>query len=275
MGKAGVRSEIEARPKPRIIGAGSLPFTRAFDHVADALDMPDVLLGACFAGLIGEHVPDGSIVYNMEPLHDGCRAFEVGYLDTLRRCHVLDYQRRNVEYLAGLGVEAFHLPFGYHPSLERCEPVEKDIDVLIVGTMSPRRLHVLNELMLAGVNVRFVQGVHGQELDQLVARAKVHVNVHRYENHPLEVVRLNYLMANGQCVVSEVGWDASESAAYSAGVVFSPYQYIAQTVFALLEEDAYETAGRLARNAVQGMPIKTDAALAWAQQRINAKGRKE
>jgi hypothetical protein len=250
-------------PRPRIIGAGRLPFVRAFDHVADALDIPEVLLGACFAGLIGEHVPGGSIVYNMEPLHDGCCAFEVGYLDTLRQCHVLDYQRRNVEYLASLGIEAFHLPFGYHPSLERCEPADRDIDVLMVGTMSPRRMQVLTALTLAGVNVRYVHGVHGQELDQLVARARAHVNIHRYDGHPLEVVRLNYLMANKACVVSEPGWDPEETRAYAAGVTFCDYSEIVDTVIQLLGTAARIVKGFQAREIIRAMPFHTKAARDW------------
>lgn len=251
--------------RPRIIGAGLLPFVRAFDHVADALNMPEALLGACFAGLIGERVPDGSIVYNMEPLHDGCRAFEVGYLDTLRRCRVLDYQRRNVAYLASLGIEAFHLPFGYHLSLERCRPAEKDIDVLMVGSMTPRRLPILSQLCLAGLNVRYVLGCYGAELDDLVARAKVHLNVHRYEGHPLEVVRLNYLMANGACAVSEPGWDDGENQAYADGVIFSRYDELVSTVQAVLRSGQHERIGSLARDAIRGMPFDTAAACDWVR----------
>lgn len=249
--------------RPRIIGADRLPFARAFDHVADALDMPEVLLGACFAGLIGERVPDGSIIYNLEPLHDGCRAFEVGYLDTLRRCCVLDYQRRNVAYLASLGVEAFHLPFGHHPSLERCRPAEKDIDVLMVGSMTPRRLPILSQLCLAGLNVRYVLGCYGAELDVLVARAKVHLNVHRYEGHPLEVVRLNYLMANGGCAVSEPGWDDDENQAYAGGVIFSRYDDLVDTVRAVLASGRHEHIGTLAKETIRRMPLDTSAAREW------------
>lgn len=254
--------------RPRIIGTGSLPFARAFEHVADALDMPDVLLGAAFAGLTQEPIPDGSIVYNMEPLHDGCRAFEVGYLETLRRCHVLDYQRPNVDYLASLGVEAFHLPFGYHPSMERCKPVEKDIDVLMVGSMSSRRMQILNALILAGANVRYVLGYYDKELDDLVARAKVHVNVHRYEGHPLEVVRLNYLMANAECVITEAGWDEEETKAYADGVVFCAYDDIVRVALALIKHPVRGEIGCRAQQIVRSIPFDTRAAREWLDGRI-------
>ena len=249
--------------RPRIIGADRLPFARAFEHVADALNMPEALLGAAFAGLTQEPIPDGSVVYNMEPLHDGCRAFEVGYLETLRRCHVLDYQRPNVDYLASLGVEAFHLPYGYHPSMERCVSVEKDIDVLMVGSMSPRRMMILNALVLAGANVRYVLGYYDKELDDLVARAKVHVNVHRYEGHPLEVVRLNYLMANAECVITEAGWDAEEGRAYADGVVFCGYDDIVRVALALIKNPVRETIGRQAQKIIRSMPFDIRGAREW------------
>ena len=259
--------------RPRIIGANRLPFARAFEHVADALNMPEVLLGAAFAGLTQEPIPDSSIVYNMEPLHDGCRAFEVGYLETLRRCHVLEYQRPNVDYLASLGVDAFHLPYGYHPSMERCTPAEKDIDVLMVGSMSPRRMQILNALVLAGANVRYVLGYYDKELDDLVARAKVHVNVHRYEGHPLEVVRLNYLMANAECVITEPGWDDEEAKTYADGVVFCGYDEIVRVALALIKHPIREEIGGRAQQIVRGMPFDTQGARKWVDARIAQAGR--
>ncbi len=255
--------QIDFARRPRIVGHGKLQFARAFEDVADVLDLPDVLLGSAFAPFVGEVISDGTAIYNLEPLHDGCRAWEVGYLDTLRRCRVLDYQRPNVEYLASLGIEAFHLPFGYHPKMERCQPVAKDIDVLMVGSMTPRRLSVLNQLCLAGLNVRYVLGCYGKELDDLVPRAKAHLNVHRYEGHPLEVVRLNYLMANASCVVSEPGWDFKEAQSYSGGVIFSDYDNLAQTVFDVLRSEQHEAIGSAAREVIRGLPLRTEEARLW------------
>lgn len=202
----------------RIIGDGVIPEVRAFYDVRDWLQI-DCVLAAHLCKITGDHL-DGEVVYNMEPLYDGCRSFSIGYLETLKRCTVLDYCARNVAYLATLGIEAFHLPYGYHESLTRHVQVEKDIDFLMVGSINERRVNVLAGLQQYGVFV-WVQGAYGADLDRLIARAKVVVNCHYCDSHPLEVVRLNYLMANDCNIVSELGNDPTVNAKYESGILFT------------------------------------------------------
>ncbi len=205
----------------RIIGDGEIPEAKAFYDVRDALEFEqDIYLCAHIGPLLGITLKDVAI-YNLEPLYDGCRSFSVGYLEVLKRCHVLDYRKKNVEYLKSLGIEAFHMPYGYHKSLERAKVAEKDIDVLFVGSVNPRRLEAFDKL---SKEVEFVwaRGVYGDELDSLISRAKVHVNVHYCDPHPLEVVRVNYLMANHCNIVSEIGDEDQHH--YKEGLRFAGYE---------------------------------------------------
>lgn len=219
----------------RIIGDGVIPEAAAFYDVRDALsfDRP-VTLAAHVAPLFGLELRD-QVIYNLEPLYDGCRSFSVGYLDTLKRCTVLDYSARNVSYLKTLGIEAFHMPYGYHASLERSRNEKKDIDILCLGSINPRRAKIFERLR-SDFNFVWAQGVYGEQRDRLIARAKVHVNVHYADEHPLEVVRLNYLMANHGTVVSERGNEPDVNLAYEDGVIFSEYDGIGEACQRALDQ---------------------------------------
>lgn len=203
-----------------IVGDVVIPEARAFYDVRDALKFDkDVYLCSHIAPFLGIELK-GKAIYNLEPLYDGCRSFSIGYLDVLKNNHVIDYDRRNVAYLKSLGIEAFYMPYGYHKSLERPVEAEKDIDFLLVGSVNPRREKLLKDLPKHG-RFEWVQGVYGDELDRLIARAKVHLNVHYCDDHPLEVVRLNYLMANGCNIVSERGNSIEINGLYAYGLHFT------------------------------------------------------
>jgi hypothetical protein len=135
----------------------------------------------------------GKVIYNMEYLHDNSPLFGIGYLETLKDNIVLDYSKKNVEYLKGRGIDAFYMPYGFHESLSRIPQVNKDVDVLFFGSLRhPRRQRIFKELS-DRVSLTLVEGVYGDELDSIVARAKVVLNMHHAEGQPLEVVRVNYL----------------------------------------------------------------------------------
>jgi hypothetical protein len=199
-----------------IFGRDRLPALACFNDVDSCLDFDcDVYLGSHAYGFLGDRVPVGSAIYNMEPLYDGCRSLSVGYMDILKTCHVIDYSAKNVQYLKHKGIEAFHMPYGWHKGLDRVVESIKDIEVLFIGSYNQRRYKIIEKLR-EKFDVVWVSGVYGAELDKLVARAKVHLNIHYVEDHPLEVVRLNYLLANGCNVVSEPGNDDEVNNKYSS-----------------------------------------------------------
>lgn len=233
----------------KILGEGVIPEAAAFHDVRDALEFDcDVTLLAHAAPLFGVDL-SGEVIYNMEPLHDNCRSFSIGYLDTLKRSTVLDYSARNVAYLETLGIDAFHMPYGYHESLERSKRTEKDIDILFIGSVNPRREKIFERFP---EEFRFVWacGVYGEERDRLVARAKVHVNVHYSDEHPLEIVRLNYLMANHCTVVSERGDDEEVNRRYEDGVIFADSDEILEACRTALDDplDGSECIRRIPHN---------------------------
>lgn len=205
----------------KIIGDGIIPEARYLDDLAAGIQLKEtVYLLANIAPFLGISLKN-EIIYNAEPLYDGCRSFSIGYEQILRDNIVLDYNRKNVEYLATLGIKAFHLPYGFHESLIRPVQSEKDIDILVVGSSNPRRERLLQQFRESELNFVWIKsGAYGRELDELIARAKVILNVHYCDPHPLEVFRLNYLMANHANIVSEKCWDQEVNKQYESGLRF-------------------------------------------------------
>lgn len=147
-------------------------------------------------------LPQDAIIYNTEQLSSGW--MNDYYVDLMRRHTVWDYSRENVKKLTALGIDAHFCGVGYAPELERIPKVEEDLDVVFYGSMNERRAVILEKLIDAGVNLYIIPfGTYGAERDAILARAKIVLNVHYYDDSPLEVVRLSYLWANKKYVVSE------------------------------------------------------------------------
>ena len=61
-------------------------------------------------------------------------------------------------------------------------------------------------------NVKVVSGIFGQEMHQLIASAKVIVDIHYYEQSLLETVRISECLSLGKVIVSERSVDQQEHA---------------------------------------------------------------
>jgi hypothetical protein len=245
-----------------IIGDGVIKQTQAFYDVRDALEFDcDVYLGAMLANQLGIELKN-KVIYNMEYLHDASPLWSMGYMEILRNNVVIDFSTQNVRYLKKLGIKAFYMPYGYHESLERAKPSKQDIDVLFVGSIHhPRRQKLLSDLSEKCI-VAVTHGVYGEDLDALVSRAKVHLNMHHAEGQPLETVRLNYLMANHCSIVSEHG-DGWEK--YALGARFENYENLAEACLEALNDpiDGYEI--------VKQMPMNCKAANEWVRGRTSCR----
>jgi len=95
--------------------------------------------------------------------------------------------------------------------------------VLFYGSIGERRQATLDALAARGLKVMAVSNLYGHLRDDLVARAKVVVNIHHFPAKVLEIVRLSYLMANGVPIVSEPGAEPGEDAPYAEAIAFTPY----------------------------------------------------
>jgi hypothetical protein len=232
-----------------IIGESLIPQSRTFNDVRNVLEFDkDVYLGAMWSKWIDKKLENVAI-YNMESLHEDNPLWEItDYMDTLRNNHVIDFSLTNVEILKQKGIDSFYMPYGYHLSQERFIPKEKDIDVLFIGTGKiPRRERLFSKLN-EKCNFVCAYDFYGDELDNLIGRSKVHLNLHRFDfPTPLEVVRINYLMSNHCNVVSEYGDDQELNEKYEPGLHFSDYGNLVDTCLYALSnpKDGYETIKKL------------------------------
>ena len=197
-----------------------------------------------------QRLPDDVIILNTEPLFSRQNPNWTERIIAYARTHRLwDYNERNILALQEHGIEGPQLlRIGYQRELVRIASAqEQDIDVLFYGSINPRRLAVLDELQKQGLNVVKLFGVYGVKRDQFIARSKLVLNMHYYNQHIFEVVRVFYLMTNGKAVVTEVGDQTSVEPRFLNGLRPAPYER-------LVEECLH-----LARNTQERLALETCA----------------
>lgn len=241
--------------------------SQAFSELVDLLRFSIAELGFdCSAGssalatdrtniIVGCHLiregseqqfPESSIILNTEPLliemsHPWQNlSWSRQVIAYARKFEVWDYSEKNVAGLTALGARKVRLlRIGYQPELARMPKVaEPDIDVLFYGSYNDRRKVVLNDLRARGLNVTTLFGVYGAERDAMIARARVVLNMHFYDQHIFEVVRVFYLMTNGKAVVAEVGPSTVVEPRFLGGVMAASYEALAPACEFLVRDAA-------------------------------------
>jgi glycosyltransferase involved in cell wall biosynthesis len=196
-----------------------------------------IILGAnWFAESVLSPLARDSIIFNVENVESQFMTDE--YRRLLKMFSVWDYNAANAARLSEiLGEEVRYAKLFYVERLSRISHVaERDIDVLFYGSFNSRRSAVLDELRARGLRVEAVFGVYGASLDALIARAKVVINIHFYENGHLEVVRLFDLLANKCAVVSELNTGEMVDADLADALVLVPYDGLVEATEALVRD---------------------------------------
>jgi hypothetical protein len=211
----------------------------------DAPIVSDVLQVRGTAIVLGPHLlhrlvyPRDLILYNLEQVYQNPVVMTPAYIALLKQHPVWDYSARNVAAFAAQGVKAALCGVGYMPGLTRIKPAPvKDIDVLFIGSLNPRRGRVLEQIAACGAVVKVAFDCYGAERDAWIARARIVLNLHFYEAKLFEIVRVSYLLANQVCVVSETGFDTELEAPFAGGVAFAGYDGLAPACVKLLADEA-------------------------------------
>lgn len=150
------------------------------------------------------------IVYQLEQLYKGSPWVNERSIRVLRLAdEIWDYDLQNIEYLYNnFRITPKFRPMLYSQSVKSIPKIDfadRDIDVLFYGSVNERRSAVLTEIQksISPKKIEYVPNIWGEELDELVSRAKIVLNIHYYPRVRQEQVRLFYLVSNGMCVVSE------------------------------------------------------------------------
>jgi hypothetical protein len=238
---------------------------RAFDEVAEGLSeafsalggsapvvrnpiewrgrAPIILGGNLLPYIQAPALPRDSIIFNLEQVAEGTLWLAKDYLDLLKTHAVLDYSPSNRDRLHRIGIRhAGLLEIGYSPVLTRIPADrEKDIDVLFYGYLSERRMDLLEAIAGAGLEVHACHNRFGAERDEDIARSKMVLNVHHYEDAVFEVVRVSYLLANSVPVVSEGHPDQPDLKWARAGLELGPYDKLVDLCVALAADPERRT----------------------------------
>src|ERR1700730_16374033 len=181
-------------------------------------------------------LPYNSVIFNIE--NSDANFITSDYISLLRKYHVWDYNRSNAEALSQkISRPVHHLRMFYVESLSRIPDVaEQDIDVLFFGSFNARRETVLDALRARGLIVTAVFGVFGAQLDGLIARSKVVLNLHFYENGRLEMIRLFDLLANRRTIVTELNPSEVMDGDLADAFVAVPYEQLVEATEALVHD---------------------------------------
>ena len=167
---------------------------------------------------------DGREFNDMRPLFDGA-------------LQIWDFAKENIDYLSHQGISAHQIQPGYHRALSQCLPVEQqDIDVLFYGSLSKRRLDILEKLGKE-CRVETLHNVYGNERGASISRSKIVLNLHWHANiKHTEQVRISYLFNNHAFVISE----HCEWHPYGHGLIHYPYDEIVHGVLDWLKRSDTE-----------------------------------
>ncbi|AJC21204.1 hypothetical protein [Pandoraea pulmonicola] len=207
---------------------------------------------------VADSLPESTVIVNTEPLGSVATEWKSAILGFGERFEMWDYSARNIEFLNGMpgGSRVRLLRLGYHRTLNRISrKMPRDIDVLFYGFVNERRKQVMDRLEAAGLKVVCVTGLYGAKRDDLIARSRVVLNMHFFDSHIFEIVRVFYLMTNGVAVVSEVGPTTSVDERYLQGIDASPYDELVDRCIALVKDDAARLAlEKRARQTIARLP---------------------
>lgn len=221
-----------------------------------------------YFGLPLGKLPDDAIIYNGEQVSPSS-IWTARRLDLTYKNHVVwDYSPVNAARYPsyGLPTPAVVRP-GYAPRLENSFTHDtKTHDVVFFGSHNQRRGRLLRGIMDAGLKLLSVPfGVYGSERDKFIAKARLCLNVHFYENAIFESVRCSYLIHNHVPILSET--DGEDS--YKLwGVEGAPYVDLVERAVSLLGEPAERALAEteaVQYAALRQIPIKDEVGAALEQ----------
>lgn len=193
---------------------------------------------------IEQHHPD-CIVVNFEPMVHGTHAWNERYLDVLKRCYLWEYSKSNFQRHRELGYRnADYVALGWEPGAAEILPLadilpdeQQDIDVVFFGSLTRRRIDILEGLMARGLRVEVNRGRAWtlEERNGFMRRAKIVLNLHNWEESRIvEVPRLSILLRHRKAVVCELYPDSEIEASVRDAVVGAPYEKLIDTIEQLL-----------------------------------------
>ena len=170
-------------------------------------------------------LPQHYIAFQMEQSVSS-RWFNEEYFTRLQNArYIFDYSLSNIEFLHNNDItfgKLFYLPVGL---LKNTNPTDisstvYEYDVAFYGDPNCERRQRFLKKLQENFNVKVISEVFGDELHQLLKKAKVIVNIHYYEGALLETTRIYECLSLNKIVVSESATDQNEHTSLESLVDF-------------------------------------------------------
>ena len=185
-------------------------------------------------------LPNNTLLFNTEQLVSLSKDFNhQSYMNirflAQKGYGFIDYSAANISVLESWGAtEVILMPLGFVPELHRLRNIKPMHDLLFYGGRNRRRIELLKKIKDTGVNLHYLHGVYGQERDHFIERSKVVLNLHLYDSEIFELVRVNYLMHNKVCVLTEINETTIIDEQLKELFVCSPRETLALAVLDLI-----------------------------------------
>ena len=188
-----------------------------------------------------------SYYYNDQNEKEYNYVFNDSYLNILKNAYqVWDYSLQNKSWLEkNLNLSnIIHVPicFSHILSKKIIQSQKKDIDIFFFGSLNPKRKKILEGIQkYSHLNIVIRNNdCWEEELDILIGRSKIILNIHYYENAILEMHRLSYLFNNKCFVISETVSDKKIVDIFSPGLIICPYNKIIENCVDWLNRDSIQ-----------------------------------
>ncbi len=200
----------------------------------------NIVLGCHLLSLdLLSQVPLSSIILNTEQLEFDQRGWNSKIYSWASKFEVWDYSQKNIKIFQSLGIKNVkNIKIGYQKELRRLNPSrEKDIDVLFYGSINERRRVLLESLSKSGLKVKILTNTYGYERDEFIEKSKVVLNLHYYNSHIFEIIRVFYLLSNSIAVISEVNDTTHIEPRILSGLYSSNYDGLVSACNKLVQDE--------------------------------------
>lgn len=183
--------------------------------------------------------PQSTVVLNTEQIYAEPSSWTNNIFAWANSFEIWDYSERNLIKLNEIGARrAKLLKIGFQKELMRIsDEKDKDVDILFYGSINERRKNIIDSLKAKGMSIKTLFGIYGKERDDWIERSKLVLNLHFFEYHIFEIVRVFYLLTNSVVVVGEVNASTSIDNRYKDGIIGKSYDDLVDGCIEVVRDD--------------------------------------
>lgn len=195
-----------------------------------------IFLGTAYAKL---YIPPKSIVTNFD---NDTHLFTILTPSLIQTCTVWDYSQENIDLIRKYypNSDCYLFQMGYSPLLDHkvmYTEEDKDIDVLLLGSETKRRMNVLNLLKRSGYNVVTKYNKIGIERAELIRRSKICISIYSNDHtHCTSASRFTPILCNNGFIVTENCSNKEMNDYWSKYTISIEYDEIYDTVVTYLKQ---------------------------------------